>query len=318
MYNNLNLKKHMTAVTGSATQGLSVVALMLAVACNATAKDPGDREADRLLGLTLKPMSAAVAARLVARSLPEWDESILDVSEQDSPLDQVGFEEILGAMTDEEGFEETPPEGAKRIKDKNHAIKLDREKGKMRYVNYARGWDRDRDGEKEQLSKRDAADVALKTLDLLGIKFDQLSRFNINLQQGVGGKPGSRRATERFDMYRLVSAARVINEIPVYDSGFKMAINHEGLVQRAGLNWRTFKMSPERTLRSKRAVINEAVEQIVDQRAHVKSKISSTLAYAALDEELYKPVMVISVEARPTPFQLLVPLTGFDKDDSGQ
>lgn len=259
----------------------------------------------------------AYISSLIDQALPAWDRSILDVKPERNPIDRMKFNLVTDVM-DDRPFEKQPPRGAVQISDADRYVKIDKNKGKVRYVNRARSWNFKQDAKSPAIPETVAQDIALLAFEKLGFPQENLKDLQVRTQMAGGAKAGAKDMQDIYEMYRLILVQRQINGLPVYGNNLKMAISNKGRIQRLGINWSKFDIDPEAKLRSRKEVISQAVKEIMSQDPDSSMKVDARLAYANKLSKHFKPIVVISVDSLPTPYQILVPLSGLadehDKD----
>ncbi len=152
--------------------------------------------------------------------------------------------------------------------------------------------------------------IVEETLAKLGIPMEELGKPLVRKQIAAGAKAGEGKIQDRFEMYSFAHVQRTINDLPIFQSDVKVAVNNYGEIQRLSLEWPKFELNTEARLREREEVLRSAVQQILEQDPDSELTINSNLAYAKVGgEDEFKPVAVIMVNSAPTPYQLLVELS---------
>jgi hypothetical protein len=255
------------------------------------------------------PVERGVRAA-VERAMPSWDESVLRVAEKPDWSEKVNFDRVFQAMKDTAVKVERIPETAERIQDEGRSVRVDARAGKIRYISRTRAWSFERDGKKPAIVAERALAAAQEALRSLGLPADELEKPDVATQMAGGAPVGTKEIQDRFEMYQLVTVRRRLNRLPVYGSQARVAVNNEGEIQRAQVNWPAFRLGPGLTLRKRAAVVDEAIQQIMRQGPRADLKMEAYLAYAPKDEDdrtvRYVPAVILSVYAPQTPYQLVL------------
>lgn len=255
---------------------------------------------------------------LVNRTFPKWDESVLKVEDGKNWTATLNFRTVLAAAGDKTQLEKEPPADAKRLQAGNSVVRIDRQRGKVRYINRDRDWSYDKRDAKVPDDAR-AKDVFAGALKQMDFPTEEIADIRIATQVAAGAAAGDRKTKDEFPMYRFVTATRKIKDLPVYDSKVYAAVGAQSEIQRLQIIWPTFQLTRNLKLRSRDDVVREAVAQILEQDPRPDIKINAKLAYAPAahdDEEVrYVPAVIASVYSGPTPYQLVIPVadTGMGK-----
>jgi hypothetical protein len=246
--------------------------------------------------------------KLLDKSLPTWDESVLRAQSYNDPVKEISFSNLAAVLG--ESVKEEPPQGATQLDDGVQAFRLQTDTGKVRYVNRDRAWDFKRDADSRAVDSKRAVSIARSIAEKLGFSREEMNEPVVRTQMAGGAKAGSLKVTDNFEMYSLVFIQRQINKLPVYQSDIRLAVNNQGEVQRLGIEWPRFELDPAASLRNREDVLKQAAREIALQDPDADLQINATLAYAQQGEEgEYIPVAVIAVNSLPTPYQMLVELT---------
>lgn len=256
-------------------------------------------------------LSRQQVRRLVERSLPGWDEEILEVADGKRWIEDVGFDRILGVLGEQPMPQDLPP-GALQLRDDKRTVKLDPAKGKLRYVSRERAWSFERNFQKPAFDPQVSQARVLEAVRGLGMPMEEALQPQVETQMGAGALAGARRATDTFQMYRLVRLQRQIGGLPVFGSVLHAAISHEGQVQRLQVSWPSFALASSLRLRARSLVVDEAVQRILDQQPNPDTRLRASLVYAPLADEKgglrYLPAVQLAVRSLPTPYVLLIPV----------
>lgn len=277
--------------------------VLLVVALGACAS-PGDRP--------YSPDTERSIRERVEKALPQWDERVLRAQERNNWAAGLDYEYLFRAMNDTPvAFERVPPD-AVRYSDGTKAVRLEAKKGKLRYVNQTRAWSFERLRDTKAVPPERARAAAMETLGRVKLPADEFGEAQINTQIAAGAPVGERQTRDRFEMYRVVEIPRQINELPVYGSHARVVVANDESIHRLQIAWPAFRLAPSLSLKERRAVIEETVQQILRQGPTGDAEIRAQLAYAAQDQEddavRFVPAVIVSVLAPPTPYQLVVPV----------
>jgi len=246
--------------------------------------------------------------KLLDKAVPLWSNKILDARSESNPISELSFNFILESLNDQ--MSNLPPEEATQAFGKVNAIHLNKKTGKLRYVNRDRRWDFERDNKQKSISLRAANEIVSKLLTQLKIPDSELNRPIVRSQIAAGAKVGSKQPQDKFEMYQIAYIPRQINGLNILQSDIKVAINHQGQVQRASIDWPEFKLDDQLQLIDRKSVLQNAAQEIMLQNPDSDLIIKSKLAYAKVnDDSFHQPVAVLSVNSLPTPYQLIIKLT---------
>lgn len=265
-----------------------------------------------------KEMSRAAVKRLVERSLPQWNRRVLNVPDGKRWVEEVDFSRILGALGEEPPPQDLPL-GARQFRDELRTVRLDPGKGAIRYLSRERAWVFQRDFQKPAFDAQGTLRRVMETVRVLGAPLEEASEPRIDTQMGAGAPAGSRRITDTFEMYRLVHLTRRVGRLPVFGSVIQAAVSHEGQVQRLQVSWPSFSLVPQLRLRSRRLVVDDAVQRILDQQPGLGTRVNASLVYAPQEDEKkvlrYVPSVLLAVGSPPTPYLVMIPIAATDDDD---
>ena len=206
------------------------------------------------------------------------------------------------------------------MREAERTIRLDPAQGKFRYVSLKRAWNFDRDFQKPAFDPAKAQQQVLALARELGAPLLQIADARADTQMGAGAPAGAPRATDAFEMYRLVLFSRQVGDMTVHGSLLQAALSHDGLVQRIQVSWPSFSLAQGLRLRERRAVVNDAVRRILDQNPGRDTRVRARLVYTPEEDERkvlhYLPAVQIAVLSRPTPYFVVVPVAeGTDEDE---
>lgn len=248
----------------------------------------------------------------VLQAMPEWRREILDARPGPDWTVDKNIQSAARAFDEDLSNLRELPADAEQVPTKSGVIRFDRDEGTLRYVNRERAWELDRHRGTRAVDVTRAQSLALDAAAKLGLPRQEFGRILVDTQMAAGAKAGSVRIEETFEMYRLVTVPRAIGNLPVYGSLFRAAVNNEGAVQRVGVAWPAFRLAPDLALLDRKAVAARAAARIVAQSPQLDADIKAQLAYAPAegeeDDPSFAPVVVISVYAQPTPYQIVVPV----------
>jgi hypothetical protein len=115
----------------------------------------------------------------------------------------------------------------------------------------------------------------------LGLPAAELGAVRVDTQVALGGPTGAQ-PTEEHELYRVVTAVRQVNGLPVHGSRVRAAVTRAGTIQRIGVAWPTFVLPRELKLRTREAVVRQVVDTVVQKGASPAGKrlLTAHLAYA--------------------------------------
>jgi hypothetical protein len=259
--------------------------------------------------------------RMVQRALPAWGEEVLEVpADPNRWAEDVTFDKLLGVLGDKDPLPQGLPEGSLLVRDADRAIRLEPAQGKFRYVNRKRAWSFERDSRKHAVDPAKAQQMVLAVARELGAPLPQILDSRAETQMGAGAIAGAPRASEAFEMYRLVLLSRQVGELTVYGSSLRAALSHDGQIERMQVSWPAFSLAPGLRLRPRGAVVSDAVKRILDQNPGRDTRVRARLVYAPEEDERkavrFLPAVQVAVLSLPTPYFVIVPVAeGTDGDE---
>ena len=253
---------------------------------------------------------------LIDQALPKWTEQVLTVPDGQDWTATLDFRRVAAAMGDDLfKLNELPP-GITEVADKERSIRVMPHEGKVRYLNRSRAWDPAK-GLAKAIEERRAVEVVEKAMSTLGIPLEEAADARVNTQIAAGAPAGSEKTRDQFEMARIVTFPRKIASIPIYNSRVMAAVGNEGIIERFQATWPSFRLKKELALLDRASVIKQIAEQITRQEPTADVKVQAYLAYAPAspdDEETqFVPSIIVSVYAKPTPYQLIVPVAQMQK-----
>lgn len=253
---------------------------------------------------------------LIDQALPKWTEQVLTVPDGPDWTASLDFRRVAAAMGDDLfKLNELPP-GITDVADKERSIRLMPHEGKVRYLNRSRAWDPAK-GMAKAIEERRAVEVVEKAMSTLGIPMEEAADARVNTQIAAGAPAGSEKIRDQFEMARIVAFPRKIANLPIYNSRVMAAVGNEGIIERFQATWPAFRLKKELALLDRASVIKQIAEQITRQEPAPDVKVQAYLAYAPAspdDEETqFVPSLIVSVYAKPTPYQLVVPVAQLQK-----
>jgi hypothetical protein len=255
---------------------------------------------------------------LVARKLPVWDGNILKVNNGADWTQQLDFEKIIKAMG---GGQASPNANGseERILGKEDTVGLRKSLGKVFFISRERAW-RYKSSVQLALPEDDFAKQAVTSaMKELGLPSEEYGQPRV-ARQIIGGAPaGSRdlaKDSASYNMYRVVTLKRSINNLPVYNSMVRAKVNHEGKIQYFKATGPVFKLSPRLKLQASGKVTDEIVNQIMLRKPGQGMELNLSLVYyvptSSRDKDIkgpvYVPGIVAMVKSGPTPYEIVVPV----------
>jgi hypothetical protein len=301
-------------MTGKPHSIVTIAAALMALSGCVTGPEGEDRRpSDRSGHERPSGIGAERVASLVERALPQWDDSVMAVQDGKNWTEHVDIARVFAAMGDEAPPLRELPSGLTEISDHDRTVRLVPQQGKVRYLNRGRAWNPSHRDSKAVDEQR-AVSVARQVVGHLGIPEEEMSKPNITTQMAAGAKAGARQVQDRFEMARIVTLSRQIGKLPVYNSRVTAAVSNQGELERFQAVWPAFRLKRDVRILERRAVVDAITDRIVAQEPDGDVKIQAYLAYAPTspdDEDItYVPALIVSVYAKPTPYQLVVPVAG--------
>jgi hypothetical protein len=241
-------------------------------------------------------------AAYIDRLLPEFDASILDAAEGPEWIGGMDPDKVVAAVRDEapaQILREGPLTEAFDL-DHTMVIKMDGERGRLRYANLERqfdwgrsphaAWDRD---ESLALLRSTLADLSLPDgeVDFAG------DCCHVETVGGTGFDAADLSGTPfgTHDVEQMVSIYRKINGLPVFESMIRGGVSNTGEISRLLVQWPAFRLRPGLRLRSRQQVIDEIAAQLQATQGGGQVEVWTYLAYARLGTD-YIPVVVVEYE----------------------
>lgn len=287
--------------------------------------DPGDATSqtdtttpDGSLG---DPISEADIREALADEIPTLEPSLLDVPDSNQWVEFVNFSWVFSAMGDtriEFEDENLPPDSAKRVGNDNKVVRIDRERGRVKYLSRERAWTPSNAPETLPIEQSDALTRIESMMNNLEMPDGEAGSPSTDTEI-IGAGNGESGMESTFETYHLVRIPRIINDLPVLNSGIQAAVttdDNEPQIQRALIKWPRFLLTPNATLRPRQEILDEAVQRVMagipldDADANIQAR----LVYAPAEEPLpeggiaFLPAVQVAVPSPPTPYLVTVPV----------
>jgi hypothetical protein len=259
---------------------------------------------------------------MVEKAIPPWDEKVLAIKEGANWVEKLDFNRVFRAFGEKPAEIKFFPADAERVATRDMIVRLDRQAGKVRYINRERAWRFERHATTKAVESKQALEVVGNLTEKLGLPKEEMSQMRVDTQMAGGAPVGSKVIKDLFEMYRVVTISRSVNQLPVYGSQIRAAVSNEGMVQRAQMVWPAFGLSPDLTLRKRPDVVKQTVDEILVQDPMADIHMKAVLGYALRsqgDEDLrYVPAVIVSVYSSPTPYQLVIPVAENQRGIKGE
>ena len=171
-------------------------------------------------------------------------------------------------------------------------IKMDFNRGRLRYLNQERAFDWEK-YPRQAISSGEALAIALANLNDLGVPSAEWGDPSI-VTVGAQSEDNSR-ATESFEVEQLLTLPRMVNGFPVFESFARVAVSNMGEVSRSLVqDWPQFtlKYSGDLQLRDRTDVASTLAEKLFIAFAGAPAKVGSIrLGYYRMGQD-YVPVAV--------------------------
>jgi hypothetical protein len=218
-------------------------------------------------------------------------------------------------MRDEKPLPADVPAGLQQLQLGETSVRLNPHTGRVRYISGERAWRLDSiiiAVPPPLPESAQALSVVLAALRQLGVPQDEIGPSAVLTQMAAAGALNAGRVERRFTMYRVVTVARQVNGLPVDESRALASVAAGRGIQRLLTTWPPFRLREGLALRSRREVIEEVLNQIMQQSPPRDLTVRARLVYSPQgpDDEVvsYVPAVVVSVSARPTPYLVVVPV----------
>jgi hypothetical protein len=144
-----------------------------------------------------------------------------------------------------------------------------------------------------------AIDLVNKVLSDLDIETNEIQSIQIDEVMGIGTTPQSKEPTDLFVKELLVTVQRGQNDINIFNSLTRLAINNDGKISRLLVRWPNFNLKEGLTLKDREWIIKEIISQIEKQEKGNPVALEMILAYTlteAEEETYYVPALVVTVK----------------------
>jgi hypothetical protein len=271
-------------------------------------------------------MTEAEYLKLVDGEFPPIPRNILGARTGDNWIRSTRVEGVAAAMEDDPKFEDKGGDDryqGGRDPDGNRTVVIDFLRGKVRYVNVLRLFDYETDP-KEAISERSALFHTSDVIAALGIPDDELGEVIVDTVAGRGIDVDNGSKEEHFEVERLVTVPRVVNNLPVFKSHLRLAISNKEERSRLLLEWPQFQLKDQLTLLDEEQVKKEIAQRIFEFEEGVAIDVSMRIGYlpqSALDDGgvRFIPVVEVAYDTRLSGQIIYFPLVkqAPDADEDG-
>jgi hypothetical protein len=265
-----------------------------------------------------RPLAYADYRASVATMLPEFDSTILSPGPGPDWLPTATPGRIATALGDETPdiiIEDGPRTEARDSAD-TMVIKIDADRGRVRYINRTRlfNWDTDPHTAWPQDS---SLAMVLAVMNQLSIPTAETDPGEARVETVAGadfeeedpsGTPFSTHESEQ-----IVTIPRRINSLPVLDEHVRAAVANDGEIARFMVLWPQFQLRSGLTLRPRDEVIDELATQINESEFGAEIRLGIELAYARAGSD-YLPVALATYDDTRTGIMVQVPLVDVPPD----
>ena len=191
-------------------------------------------------------------------------------------------------------------------------VKIDRDRGWIRYANLTRLFDWDTSA---HVAVSDAVAMSRlnTTLDALGLPVAE--RGGLDLATVGGGTPDpSTGVVMPHERERLVTVERVVNGYEVFGSLARLAVSNAGQQARLLVRWPRFQLPSGLVLRPRQAVVDEIAARIQDSEFGAAVELGIHLAYVRMGYGSYLPAAAVNFADPQSGEVILVPLVNAPAD----
>jgi hypothetical protein len=257
-------------------------------------------------------LGRAEIARRIEQSLPKWGDEVLRAPQDvtwTAKLQPARVAELLG---DRElmAVIRRAPRGAQLFQSKGSTLRIDPERGELRYVSRYRTVD-----PMSQVGPLPSVDRAnqsvIRTLTALGLPSGEFAQAHVVSQISSGGSVRAKAPETKAEVYRLVTVPRVVGGVPVFVSDARVALTPKGEVQRLRVTWPALGVPRNMRIASREAVVERAADLLADHGVTAQAEIRTSLVYTPADPKslrAYLPAVMFTVLESPTPFIFSVPV----------
>jgi len=263
--------------------------------------------------------SRELLVELIGKATPSWDQRVLTISDSQAWAPQTTPQRISDLLGDRDLVDPIgrAPDGARLFQSGNAVLRFDSKVGALRYVNRVRAVDASREVA-PLIGIEEAQERALRTLSALGLPPDQLIEPRVATQMAGGGRTGSQSMEVKAELYRLVTVQRRLGDLQVLGSEARAVINPKGEIHRLSVSWPQVGLPPRSRLVNPSAVVEQAVEALLNQNTSSRAQVRGRLAYVAKDPRnpsMVVPAVVYAVIDPPTPFIVTIPVAEAEEND---
>ena len=255
-----------------------------------------------------EPKITSDYSALIEETLPSWDESVLKAPAQKIWTDRVSMKSVEEAVRDK-----IPTRSEKETyQDKDRKLKIDKDKGYIRYINSNRDYKHGVSPAKA-VDRSEAEKMILGALTTIGLPRDEMRIVIVSTVIGQGGSTREKIHDEKTMREQMVYINRQINNLPVYASEVKGAVSNSDEIARLLIKWPDFLMADVKKLRTRNDVTRDIVQQIENQTKGMPVSVNMNLAYTPLSYEgriRFVPGIVVTVRpAEGNGFAFTVPVS---------
>jgi hypothetical protein len=170
-------------------------------------------------------------------------------------------------------------------------IKIDRDRGRIRYANSTRRFDWSTSPH-TSVPDTTASAIVTQMLGILGVPASEGTPLDIDTVNGQQYSRATGSALPVYQRERLVTIDRMINGYPVYDSTVRAAVSNTGQIARLLVRWPRFIMPTGQQLRSRANVVSELAQRIFDAQQGAPVELTIGLYYVRFGA-VYRPAAVM-------------------------
>lgn len=278
---------------------------------------------DMVLEIERKGMrSREEISSLVAEVTPKFSPRAImetDNASWQKEFDPRRFAEAVDDPELSEALEKVPDEaranGTYVVTTPSSRLRVDLRLGRVRYDNRKRTFSPEMLG-KPVPDEKSAVNRAMPVFEAFALSSSDMKLIRQNVQAMAFGRPESEKPEMTAEVYALTSLDRRLGDLPVLGSNSMVALNPNGEVQRAGINWPSVTSRGDKVM-SPSDVSKRAVEALIAEGVPRNAAVDARLAFvpSADGGDLILPSVIYTIEAQPTPYVVSVPIVMGSGDD---
>jgi hypothetical protein len=254
--------------------------------------------------------------RQVDRALPELDPDMLKIQQGPDWLKDLSVDHIAQGVRDLPAPKKHVadyPRIAATDKGNTKIVKIDFQRGRIRYIGKNRSFDWHYSPHKA-IGKKKAKQLAINCLDKLGIPSDERGTIMVNTVMGQHYDRSRQNGAEyTFEREQLVTVDRKVNGYDVFENYARLAVSNMAEVARLRVIWPKFVMADNLTLRPRTEVVSETARYIAKLTKGGNVDLFIDLAYVRGNDR-FVPCAVVTIEEKLSSEIIAIPIVRIPSD----